>query len=221
MKPPSARVPTTPETVDPALAELLDRLTQRLQAGQSVDLQACLREHPQFAQQLPALLPALQALAGVADSVDGRFAALAAGPAAPGNVTLGDYQLLREVGRGGMGAGYEAVQLSLGRAVALKVLPGQFGLDPTYLERFRREAKAAGRLHHPHIVTVYGVGEHHGVHFYAMQFIRGQGLDACIRQRRRLLTYPMGAAPEPRTTADTPMPPPSSPTDPDSAGAAA
>src|SRR5262249_47377254 len=156
MSEPAAPPPTASGDIDPALAELLDRLTERIQKGEPVHLESCVRDNPQFADQLPKLLPALQALAGVADSVEGRYATLAAG-VEPEYKVLGDYQLLRPVGRGGMGVVYEAVQLSLGRQVALKVLPAQCGLDPTYLERFRREAKAAGRLHHTNIVTVYGV----------------------------------------------------------------
>src|SRR5262249_51349489 len=85
-----------------------------------------------------------------------------------------------------MGVVYEAEQISLGRHVALKVLPAQALMNSTYLERFRREAKAAARLHHTNIVPVFGVGEASGVHFYAMQFIRGEGLDRVLSDVRRL-----------------------------------
>ena len=99
---------------------------------------------------------------------------------------LGDYRILREVGRGGMGLVYEAEQVSLGRHVALKVLPALGLMNPTYLERFRREAKAAAKLHHTNIVPVFGVGDADGVHFYAMQFIRGEPLDKVLHDLRRL-----------------------------------
>jgi serine/threonine protein kinase len=99
---------------------------------------------------------------------------------------LGEYQILREVGRGGMGVVYEAVQESLGRHVALKVLPFTSLLGPTHLERFRREARAAAQLHHTNIVPVFGVGEHEGVHYYAMQYIEGRGLDQVVREVRCL-----------------------------------
>ena len=85
-----------------------------------------------------------------------------------------------------MGAVYEAVQESLGRHVALKLLPAEALLDPLRLERFRREARSAAQLHHTNIVPVFGVGEADGQHFYAMQFIAGHPLDAVIEEVRRL-----------------------------------
>ena len=99
---------------------------------------------------------------------------------------IGDYRILREIGRGGMGVVYEAEQISLGRRVALKVLPRQVSGDRLVQERFRREARAAARLHHTNIVPVYEVGQDGDVRFYAMQFIQGQGLDTVITELRRL-----------------------------------
>ena len=99
---------------------------------------------------------------------------------------IGDYRILREVGRGGMGVVYEAEQISLGRRVALKVLPRQVSSDRMVQERFRREARAAARLHHTNIVPVFEVGQDRDVRFYAMQFIQGQGLDLVITELRRL-----------------------------------
>jgi WD40 repeat protein/Tfp pilus assembly protein PilF len=90
-----------------------------------------------------------------------------------------------------MGVVYEAEQVSLGRHVALKVLPPHAILNPTYLERFRREAKAAAQLHHTNIVPVFGVGDQDGVYFYAMQFIRGEGLDKVLHDLRRLRRAPV------------------------------
>src|SRR5262245_65944878 len=81
---------------------------------------------------------------------------------------------------------YEAEQVSLGRRVALKVLPQALRLDPTRKARFEREARAVARLHHTNIVPVFGVGEHEGVHYYAMQFIHGQGLDSVLEEVKKL-----------------------------------
>ena len=98
---------------------------------------------------------------------------------------LGDYRIVREIGRGGMGVVYEAMQLSLGRRVALKVLPFAATLDQRQLQRFENEAQAAALLHHSHIVPVFAVGCERGVHYYAMQFIDGQTVAAYIRELRQ------------------------------------
>jgi serine/threonine protein kinase len=98
---------------------------------------------------------------------------------------LGDFRLVREIARGGMGVVYEAKQLSLNRTVAVKVLPSAAALDPRQLQRFKNEALAAASLHHEHIVPVYFVGCERGVHFYAMQYIEGLSLAAIITQLRQ------------------------------------
>jgi serine/threonine protein kinase len=98
---------------------------------------------------------------------------------------LGDFEIVREVGRGGMGVVYEARQVSLNRKVALKVLSGGLGLSPQAVPRFHREAEAGAKLHHTNIVPVYATGEENGAHFYAMEFIEGPSLDAVIRQLRQ------------------------------------
>src|SRR5205807_5696861 len=98
---------------------------------------------------------------------------------------LGDFRIVREVGRGGMGVVYEAEQMSLSRRVALKVLPLAATMDPRQLQRFHNEARAAACLHHTNIVPVFGVGREQGVHFYAMQLIVGQTLAAVIGELRR------------------------------------
>jgi serine/threonine protein kinase len=114
--------------------------------------------------------------------------------------TLGDFRLLREVGRGGMGIVYEAEQISLRRRVALKVLPFAAAMDPRQLQRFQNEAQAAAHLHHTNIVPVYGIGCERGVHYYAMQFIEGQSLAALLDDLRAGVTttpYQIGDAPPP------------------------
>jgi serine/threonine protein kinase len=98
---------------------------------------------------------------------------------------LGDFEIVRELGRGGMGVVYEARQVSLNRKVALKVLSGGLGLAPKAVERFHREALAAAKLHHTNIVPVYAIGEEHATHFYAMELIDGPSLDQVIRHMRR------------------------------------
>src|ERR1700740_1983837 len=110
----------------------------------------------------------------------------AAVPAAPAVQQLGDFRILHEVGRGGMGVVYEAEQVSLGRHVALKVLTKNLVADAKHRRRFEREAKAAAKLHHTNIVPVFGVGEHDGLPYYVMQFIQGLGLDEVLDELKRL-----------------------------------
>jgi serine/threonine protein kinase len=107
-------------------------------------------------------------------------------PPEPALKQLGDYRIIREVGRGGMGIVYEAEQVSLGRHVALKILPRQMLLDGRQKRRFEREARAAAKLHHTNIVPVFGVGEQDGMHYYVMQFIQGRGLDQVLGELRQL-----------------------------------
>src|ERR1700730_6522202 len=100
------------------------------------------------------------------------------------NNRLGDFEILREIGRGGMGIVYEARQISLNRKVALKVLGGGLGLTDKAIERFLREAQAAAKLHHTNIVPVYATGEQDGLYFYAMELIDGSSLDQIIKRVR-------------------------------------
>jgi serine/threonine protein kinase len=99
---------------------------------------------------------------------------------------LGDFRIVREIGRGGMGVVYEADQISLGRRVALKVLPFASTLDAKQLQRFKNEAQVAAQLHHTNIVPVHATGCERGVHYYAMQFIEGRTVAALIRELRQL-----------------------------------
>src|SRR5207245_1307861 len=105
--------------------------------------------------------------------------------AAAGLGQIGEFRLLREIGRGGMGVVYEAYQTSLNRRIALKVLPFAAAFDPKQLKRFDNEARAAAQLHHTNIVPVFAVGHERGVHYYAMQLIDGQSLAALIEELGR------------------------------------
>jgi tetratricopeptide (TPR) repeat protein len=172
---------------DPALADAVAEITDRLHAGERVDLAPYLARCPGGAGLLWRLFPALEALDGLRPAAD-PAAAGAGKPADAGELpqTLGDFRILREVGRGGMGIVYEAEQISLGRRVALKVLPLAATLDPRQLQRFKNEAMAAAHLQHQHIVPIYFVGCERAVHFYAMQFIDGHSLAAVIHELRQL-----------------------------------
>jgi serine/threonine protein kinase len=138
-----------------------------------------------------APLPEEERIERLARRLQGMRPDAGPGPEGPPD-RLGEYRIVREVGRGGMGVVYEAVQESLGRRVALKVLPTHALLAAEHRERFQREAKAAAQLHHTNIVPVFGVGQDRGVHFYAMQFIHGQSLDRVLGELRRARGKPAG-----------------------------
>ncbi len=166
--------------------ELAEEFVQRYRGGERPSVQEYVDRLPEMADEIRELFPALAEVEQVEG--DAREDALQQQrPAVPRLLQIGDYRILREVGRGGMGVVYEAEQISLGRRVALKVLPGQASGDRVVQERFRREARAAARLHHTNIVPVYEIGQDGDFRFYAMQFIDGLGLDAVITELHRLL----------------------------------
>ncbi len=168
--------------------ELAEQFAQRLRHGERPSLSEYVKKYPQYADEIRDLFPALavmEQLKPTAGDLTGEHESSFTDELARHTEYLGDYRILREVGRGGMGVVYEAEQVSLGRHVALKLLSINGLVDPRYLERFRREAKAAARLHHTNIVPVFGVGECQGVYYYAMQFIQGEPLDRVLRDVRR------------------------------------
>ena len=166
--------------------ELAEEFAARYRRGERPALQEYIDRAPDLADQIREMFPALVEVERAEDELRDPAGAPAAIGAESSPGRLGDYRILREVGRGGMGVVYEAEQISLGRRVALKVLPRHVAPDRKALERFRREARAAARLHHTNIVPVYEVGRDGDVVFYAMQFILGQGLDLVIDELSRL-----------------------------------
>ena len=172
--------------------DLLDRLAEefadRFRRGERPALKEYTDRYPELAEEIRELFPAMVKVEQAEGVRQGEEEPTGDSRAAnPPLRQIGDYRILREIGRGGMGVVYEAEQISLGRRVALKVLPGQVSGDRMVQERFRREARAAARLHHTNIVPVYEVGQDGDVRFYAMQFIQGLGLDAVIAELRQLL----------------------------------
>ncbi len=182
---------------DERLAALLDELARQQRQGPAPDLDAAVRQHPDLADELRQLWAAAQ----LADALVPSAADATLAPAAPSGGLrprladrpqpapgqdfprpFGDYLLLRELGRGGMGVVYEARQQSLARTVALKmVLRGDLA-SAADRARFRTEAEAAARLVHPNIVTVYEVGEHDGQPYFAMQYVAGPTLAGRVAQ---------------------------------------
>lgn len=162
---------------------LAEEFVERLRRGERPSISEYCRTHEELAPRIRELFPSLvmieQLGPGADESLDSLlFSSDGRRHAAP--VRIGDYRILREIGRGGMGVVYEAVQESLGRHVALKVLPRHAAADEKSLERFRGEARTIARLHHTNIVPVFEVDQDEGVSFIAMQYIRGQGLDTVL-----------------------------------------
>jgi serine/threonine protein kinase/tetratricopeptide (TPR) repeat protein len=166
--------------------QIADEFVEAFRQGKNPSVEEFAGRYPEHADEIREVLPALLLMEKAKSGDDTTGQSRRAGIAAAPMQQLGDYQILREVGRGGMGVVYEAQQLSLSRHVAIKVLPAHALLDPRQLGRFQREARAAARLHHTNIVPVFGVGEQNGLHYYVMQFIQGLGLDRVLDELRRL-----------------------------------
>ena len=168
---------------------LAEEFLDRKRRGEHPTLREYVERHPDLADEIGDLVPALVMIENIGESSGGTTGSLDAENGAALGVRLdrlGDYRILREIGRGGMGVVYEAEQESLGRRVALKVLSSGLLLDPKQVRRFEREAKAAAKLHHTNIVPVFGVGRQDGHHYFVMQFIAGLGLDVVLDDLRRL-----------------------------------
>src|SRR3954471_5376526 len=152
--------------------ELAEEFAGRYRRGERPGLQEFIDRCPDLAEEIRELFPALVEVEQAEEGQPVRPAAATA-VALPRLGQVGDYRVVREVGRGGMGVVYEAEQVSLGRRVALKVLPRQVSQDLKTLARFRREARSAAQLHHTNIVPVFEVGKDGDISYYAMQFIQG------------------------------------------------
>ncbi len=161
------------------LAIILDQYLTKVEQGDEPNLTQWCREHGDLA---PAIRHYVQSLRFLKDAVGESESQSTRNnePIDAPDKQIGDYKIVREIGRGGMGVVYEAHQISLGRRVALKLLPFAAVLDQRQITRFQNEAQAAAQLHHPHIVPVYAIGSDRGTYFYSMQFIDGDSLEHVI-----------------------------------------
>ncbi|HTU17234.1 MAG TPA: serine/threonine-protein kinase [Gemmataceae bacterium] len=169
------------------LNEALLAYVEARQAGKELDRSQLLAGYPDIHEELEEFFAADDEVGRLAAAVRESVQREAQPCTVADGVTpdvgrLGDFRLLREIGRGGMGVVYEAEQLSLRRRVALKVLPFAAALDHRQMQRFKNEALAAAQLRHENVVPVYAVGEVRGVHYYAMQFIEGRSLSSLISE---------------------------------------
>lgn len=184
----------SPGERDP-LERLADEFAARCRKGESPSIAEYAARYPRFASRIQDLFPAVALMECLrSDEKAKRKAAAVRERFARAPEQLGDFVILREIGRGGMGIVYEAEQKSLARRVAVKVLPKHVLLLDKHLRRFQREAQTAARLRHTNIVPVFGVGEQEGLHYYVMPLIRGVGLDEVIRVvRAGTGSHPAGA----------------------------
>ena len=168
----------SPELAD-RLAVVLDEYLAKREQGTAPELDVLCDRYPELAPSIRHYARSFEFLQNAVREVrDGSLPRT--GRLDVSMREIGDYRLAREIGRGGMGVVYEALQLSLGRRVALKILPFAAVLDPRQIARFQNEAQAAAQLHHPNIVPVYAIGSDRGTYFYSMQLIDGQSLDQAI-----------------------------------------
>jgi serine/threonine protein kinase len=154
---------------------LAEEFAERCRRGEHVSVSDYANRHPEHAQQLRELLPPIALM----EKLKRRNSSGSGGVAVATALKLerlGDFRIVREIGRGGMGIVYEAVQESLDRHVALKVLSRASMLDEQHVQRFEQEARAAAGLHHTNIVPIFGVGQHDGLHYLVMQLIPGRSL---------------------------------------------
>lgn len=159
------------------LGRLASEFSNRSARGEKPSIDEYVSQFPQIADLIRDLFPALQALQTEFERRQSRASRSA-------EMIIGDFTVVREIGRGGMGIVYEAIQRSAYRAVALKILPHAASIDPRRLKRFQNEVRAIATLDHPHIVAIHSVGEEDGIHYYAMQLVRGTSLAKVIQQLR-------------------------------------
>lgn len=201
--------PSNPEHRDEQLLDqLVEQFTQAIRAGEKPEIADWQKQHPHLASEIHELLSSVAMI----ESLKQDDPTLSPAPEANRKrleiAQLGDYRIIEELGRGGMGVVLLGVHESLGRRVAIKVMPAHLSGDDKYVERFRREAQAAATLHHTNIVGVFGVGRSDGYHYYVMEYIDGCGLNRIISRisqlEKSVATGALNAAPT--LMAESPQP---------------
>ena len=164
--------------------QLAGEFSERLRRGEFPSVMEYMDRHPEHADELSDLLPAVVMMEELKQKDESGFLSLDQQAGIGDLKQLGDFRILHKIGHGGMGVVYEALQESLGRRVALKVLsPALLGSERA-VERFHREAETVARLHHSNIVPIFGVAQERGLHYYVMQYIGGQSLEEVIWKLR-------------------------------------
>ena len=169
------------------LDSIVDEFTSQIRAGLNPQVADFQERYPQLHCQLEELLGSVKAIESLKSTAAGKAGSSASFHRTqfPMPETIGEYQVLSELGRGGMGVVYLGKHQTLGREVAIKVLPPSLAASEDRVDRFQSEAQAAARLHHTNIVGVFGVGQNDSFHYYVMDFVAGRGLDEFIRERKK------------------------------------
>jgi len=171
-----AKEPDPSETLE----SIVDQFTTRIRAGEHPSIAEYQELHPNLKDEIEDLLASvamIEQLKSNPTNIDDDRRSL---DEVSHLKQIGEYQVVGEIGRGGMGIVFEAIHQSLGRRVAIKVMPTPIVNRQQYAERFKRESQAAARMHHTNIVGVFGVGEENGFHYYVMDFVDGQTLGEVI-----------------------------------------
>jgi serine/threonine protein kinase len=173
---------TQDHPLDNLVGELAEEFLEGLRRGEKPTAEEYAQRHPEAAELIRQVFPSLEVMG------ETEIHRTNTSPSESDDKlgVIGDYRIIGEIGRGGMGVVYEAHQLSLDRRVALKVLPFAAVLDARQIKRFQNEARAAAQLKHPNIVQVFGVGCERSVHFYAMEFVEGETLAKIITDLQHL-----------------------------------
>ena len=162
-----------------AIGLLANDFLARYRDGDRPTVDEYARRHPELSSEIHRMLPLVVSVEKV--KLDQQTANDGSATLAGRELRrLGDYRIIREIGRGGMGIVFEAEQESLGRRVAIKVLPKQCLLDKEALQQFEREATTAAAMHHSNIVPIFGSGEANGDHYLVMQLVVGDSLDTLM-----------------------------------------
>lgn len=168
------------EAVDCRLMEISREYLRALESGEKPIRDTFLDRYPELKDQVAECLDGIDLAFTLQRQGRKNDSSVREECERPAFEPLGDFRIVRQLGRGGMGVVYEAFQMSLARSVALKVLPFAAALDERHRKRFLIEAQSAAQLHHPNIVPVYAVGCERGTHYYAMQLIDGQPISASV-----------------------------------------
>ncbi len=172
---------------DPIVGRLADEFVERFRRGENPDLSEYVARAPEYAARVREAVDMALFLERLGSASSVGAGRIGPGVQPPDRLeTIGEFRIIRELGRGGMGIVYEADHPSMGRRVALKVLPLRGVRDDGLVERFQNEIRATARLEHDNIVPIFESGRSGDFCYYAMQFVRGQALDQMLAEVRRV-----------------------------------